>query len=225
MRMNAGYLTLLLMLVALILFASGWKDIILRGITPTSLLLFFVFWAFAMRWSVDWNGVKIYGCLVPIGLVIAAGLYRTRGWLLRLHLLSVGLLIGSISFFLKETVRMMPHLLWLGSKLSDGILFGSLTAVLLRTPMTQLAAVSLGLLAGEGLYGISHHHDKPMVWGRPEFQDEWWMTVFFVRGFSLLMTGAALCCQRLWGLAKDRFVTDEAETPEERSEPSKGGGI
>ncbi|UUZ79471.1 hypothetical protein LJK88_30545 [Paenibacillus sp. P26] len=95
---------------------------------------FFVFWAFAMRWSVDWNGVKIYGRLVPIGLVIAAGLYRTRGWLLRLHLLSVGLLIGSISFFLKETVRMMPHLLWLGSKLSDGILFGDLTAVLLRTP-------------------------------------------------------------------------------------------
>ncbi len=38
--MNPGYLSLLLMVVTLILFASGWKDIIMRGITSKVILLF-----------------------------------------------------------------------------------------------------------------------------------------------------------------------------------------
>lgn len=38
--MNPGYLSWLLMIITIILFVSGWKDFLLRGITSRVILLF-----------------------------------------------------------------------------------------------------------------------------------------------------------------------------------------
>ncbi|MCZ8512920.1 hypothetical protein O9H85_10915 [Paenibacillus filicis] len=225
--MNEGYLTLLLMLVALILFASGWKDIILRGITRTSLLLFFVFWAVAMRWSFHWHDWQIDGCVLLLSVTVVWGLRHTHGWLLRTHVLSVGLLLGSVAFFLKESLHVLPGLLLAGSTYTEAAFTGSLAAVLLRRPFAQLAALSLGLLTGDLLYGVSHHEHKPVRWGDAGFQDNWWEAVFLTRGISLLLEGAMSGLRRLWEHARSRGTTENASSdseiaPGKEAEPDVG---
>lgn len=208
MRMNAGYVSLLLIVVSLILFASGWKDIILRGITHLSLLLFFVGWLILQRWSFTLEQWRIYGC-VPLLLVISfLVLFQARGLLLRLHLLSVGLLLGSVFFFMKETIHLAPALIVFSPEWTMAFFIGLLTSALLRWPAFQVAALSLGLVIGEGMFAYSHRDQTNIVIGQAGFQDAWWLTIYAVRGSSLALESAAAGCKKacmyVWNTFRER---------------------
>lgn len=195
--MNAGYLSLLLMLVSSILFASGWKDIILRGIAPRSLLLFFVFWTLASGQFCEWHGWRLYGPALLLAGLLASGLLRTKSWLVRLHIASAGMLIGAVGFFLKETVHFIPRLTLLDGRLLVGGMTGWITAALIRAPLLQLSALSAGVLTIEALYGLLHRDRLAPTAGSPDFQDLWWVGVFAARGISLAMNGIAYSGRRL----------------------------
>ncbi|GMX65213.1 hypothetical protein Elgi_44830 [Paenibacillus elgii] len=187
--MNAGYVSLLLIVVALILFASGWKNVILRGITPTSLLLFFMLWILFMRWSTDWGGIRVFGCTL---LLLTGSLWvmvRTPSFLYRFHLLSIALLLGSVYFFMRETLHLMPAVIWFSSEWTVAASVGFLAAALLRWPPLQIAGLSLGLLIGDIMLACAHREQMAMTLGQAEFQDEWWLTAFAARGCSLLLEG------------------------------------
>ncbi|CAG7611784.1 hypothetical protein PAESOLCIP111_01434 [Paenibacillus solanacearum] len=190
--MNAGYLSFVLMIVALILFASGWKDILIRGISHTSLLLFFVVWFIAFRWSFEWNGMQIFG-IAP--LLLGTALYvfvRSYESFQRLHALSVGLLLGSIFFFLKETIHLMPTLIVYSGSVTIALISGTIAAAALRRPAVQIAAISLGFVTGEAMYAYSHYKQAHVVLGGTSFQDLWCLTVFAARGVSLVLQQTVL---------------------------------
>ncbi|CAG7641375.1 hypothetical protein ACFQI7_11760 [Paenibacillus allorhizosphaerae] len=190
--MNAGYLSFVLIVVSLILFASGWKDILIRGISHSRLLLFFVAWVIAFRWSMEWNGMQIYG-VAPLLLFTALFVFlRSYEAFQRLHALSVGLLLGSIFFFLKETIHLMPALIVYSSSVTIALISGTMVSVALRRPAVQIAAISLGFVTGEAMYAYSHHNQTHVSLGGTSFQDLWWLTVFAARGISLVLQQTAL---------------------------------
>jgi len=196
--MNAGYISLLLALIAMILFASGWKDYLIRGITPTSLLLFFISWIALLRVDWAWNDIRIHGPAWVYGALFVYMWFRARGGLLRFHLLSVSMLLGALYFFLTEMLHLMPSLIFGSVPLTVSLCIGLLNAMLLRPPAMQIAAASGGLLFGEviGLYmqqGIAAGE-----LGTPVFTDFWWLSVFITRASSLVLEGLAASLRRMW---------------------------
>lgn len=190
--MNEGYISLLLIVISLILFASGWKDIILRGITHTSLLLFFVLWLAFMRMSFPWKGMMIYGVVPLLLLIVALTFFKVTGALLRYHLLSVGMLLGSVYFFMMETIHLFPSIILFSAEWTTASITGFLAAVLLRSPILQIAGMTLGLIIGEGLIIYLHKEQMAMVWGDEAFQDVWWLALYAARGSSLILQSILL---------------------------------
>ncbi|MDQ1909437.1 hypothetical protein RAC89_02840 [Paenibacillus sp. GD4] len=206
--MNPGYLSLLLLVISLILFASGWKDFILRGITHPSLLLFFVCWLLATPLSVTIGSYRVFLC-VPLLLCCCLRIwYQVRAWMVRLHALSVSLLLGSVTFFLRETLHLLPSMIIVNQQVTMALFIGILAAGLIRNPIVQVANVSMGLLIGETMFHYSHLQQAPFVLGGTSFQDLWWTTVFAARGSSLVLSGFLFGIRRsaegIWELVKQR---------------------
>lgn len=205
--MNAGYLSLLLVVVSLILFASGWKDIILRGITPTSLLLFFVSWILASRVSFAWGPVTVNGAIGVLILTGVVTVLRTKGMMLKLHVFSVALLMGSVYFFLRETLHLMPSLIVWNVQATMALFIGIIDAVLLRSAALQLAALAAALLIGEGMYLYAHRDQGELVFGTPSLLDFWWLTAFAARGYSLGLESLLAAGKKTLQLVTDTLRT------------------
>ncbi|WP_083536605.1 MULTISPECIES: hypothetical protein [unclassified Paenibacillus] len=208
--MNAGYVSLLLALIAMILFASGWKDYLIRGITPTSLLLFFISWIALALLRVDSHlgGIRLHGPAWVYGALFAYMWIRARGGLLRFHLLSVSMLLGALYFFLTEMLHLMPTLIIGNVPLTVSLCIGLLNAMLLRLPAMQIAAVSGGLLFGEAVGLYMHQGMAAGELGTPAFHDLWWLSAFISRAGSLVLEALAASLRRVWrmisGLLKIR---------------------
>lgn len=97
--MNPGYLSLILISVILILLASGWKDILIKGATHKALMLFFISWFTSLSFTVHAGTAKINLVFAVIALWSSALAAKAGGMLYKLHLLSAGLLLGSVYFF------------------------------------------------------------------------------------------------------------------------------
>jgi hypothetical protein len=206
--MNPGYLSLVLLVVSLILFASGWKDIILRGITHQSLLLFFVSMLFVMPLAGTVGSCRVF-FTVPLLVLCSIRIWmRNPGWLYRIHSFSVSLLLGSVTFFLKETLHLMPSMILINKNVTTALFIGLLSAGLTRLPLYQVANVTLGLLIGESMFLYTHRVQMPLVLGGAAFQDLWWSAVFAARGCSLLLNGLLAGMKRtadtIWEFVKQR---------------------
>lgn len=194
--MNPGYLSLLLMVVTLILFASGWKDLLVRGITSKVILLFFISWFIATKFSLTLKGGKINFCIAVLCILIICVLWRAHGWLYRIHILSAGALLGSIYFFMLETIHLVPAWIMGSTEISMALLIGALVSGLTRLPAVQLASVSIGLLLAELYRGYMHRDFAGFQLGFPLFQDRWWLTVYMTRICSLLLASAMFACKK-----------------------------
>lgn len=194
--MNPGYLSLLLMVVTLILFASGWKDIIMRGITSKVILLFFISWLISMNLSLTIAGGRVSLCFGVLLLTICYVLWRVHGIVYRLHLLSVGALLGSISFFMLETIHLVPKLILGSSEISMALVLSVLISLLTRQPAAQIASLSIGLILAEMYHGYLHRNYLGFQLGFQTFQDRWWLTLFMTRLITLLLTLSIQACKK-----------------------------
>ena len=203
--MNPGYMSLLLIVVTLILLASGWKDTIIRGIAHRSLLLFL---CCGLRW-------RLADCRQGRRECTAAFRYwrewlsscctRTERRLYQLHIVSVSMLLASVAFFLLETVHIAPAIMVMNAEWTVALYLGLMSAVLLKSPAAQLAALSLGLVGGEWLHWYAHRAQVPHDIGGRGFQDMWWMTVAVSRGLSLALQSVGAAMRKAAGFALGRI--------------------
>ncbi|MGF7030452.1 hypothetical protein J2T17_001357 [Paenibacillus mucilaginosus] len=152
-----------------------------------SLLLFFMGWLIGTAWSFPAGEQAVNGVMLVLTALAAAVLVRSPGVLLRLHLLSVGMLLASVHFFLRETLPLAPMLVVVTPECTSALLVGLIGAVLLRPPAAQIGSVTLGLLMGEAMSFYAHKEAWAGVIGGPAFQDGWWLTVYAVRGCSMVV--------------------------------------
>ncbi|OXM88084.1 YphA family membrane protein [Paenibacillus rigui] len=194
--MNSGYLSLVLMVVTLILFASGWKDSISRGITNKVILLFFVSWIIGMKFPLVFAFGQCSPIILLLCLVIIGALWRAHGQMYRLHLISIGILLGSVTFFMLEALHLVPFLVIINQDTSIALVVALLVSFMTRNTAVQIAVASMGLLIGETYYRYLHREHIGFQLGNLAFQDRWWLTVFLARGISLVLAGIVTSCKK-----------------------------
>jgi len=195
--MNSGYLAFLLLGITLILFGSGWKELYVRSISHKGILLFFVGWAVCSRFTIPWHGVRINLAAGWLAVASVAIIYVTAGIVPKLHLLSLGLLLGSFHFLLHQVLEMDPVLVVGKGGLDASLLLAVLALLLQRQELAQIGCLTIGFLLGEGYRTLMHRGVAVPVYGGPEFQDEWWLAVFAARTMTVVLQALYAGCSSL----------------------------
>ncbi|MBP1961988.1 YphA family membrane protein [Paenibacillus aceris] len=193
--MNSGYLSLILLCITLILFASGWKELYVRSISHKGMLLFFALWLVGSSFSITIKQVHIQLVYILVFLISVGILYVTQGFIHKLHLLSIGLLLGSLHFLLQQLLEMDPILIVRNSDWDIAILLAFIAVVLQRSALEQIAAISIGYLLGDmyqaGIHPVGGYHHI----GHSTFQDQWWLSVFTARTMTIILQAVYNGCR------------------------------
>ncbi|NOU97576.1 hypothetical protein GC093_30770 [Paenibacillus sp. LMG 31456] len=134
--------------------------------------------------------------IIVLVVLIVAALWRSSGIMYNLHVLSVGILLGSVSFFLQETIHLFPSMVLGSVEFSMALLIGFMVSSLIKVPAVQLAVVSLGLLLGETYFRFIHKGQIEFQLGTTMLQDRWWLTVYITRVTSLLLASMILISKK-----------------------------
>ncbi|WP_274468063.1 MULTISPECIES: YphA family membrane protein [unclassified Paenibacillus] len=185
--MNSGYLSLILLCITLILFASGWKELYIGSISHKGMLLFFVLWVAGSYFSVTFKHVHVHVVYVLVFLIAIGILVVTQGFIHKLHLLSIGLLLGSLHFLLQQLLAMDPILIVRNSDWDVALLLAFIVVFLQRSALEQIATLSIGYLLGDmyqaGIHPVGGYHEL----GHTVFQDQWWLSVFTARSVTIIL--------------------------------------
>lgn len=193
--MNSGYLSLILLCITLILFASGWKEMYIRSISHKGMLLFFVLWVAGSYFSVTIKHIHLHLVYVLVFVISIGILFVTRGFIHKLHLLSIGLLLGSLHFLLQQLLEMDPILIVRNVDWDIALLLAFVVVVLQRNALEQIAALSIGYLLGDmyqaGIHSVGGYHEL----GHSTFQDQWWLSVFTARTVTIILQAVYNGCR------------------------------
>jgi hypothetical protein len=193
--MNPSFLSWILICISLILFASGWNNFFLRGISHRVILLFFVGWLLCSTVTLPfhWGTVNLVGPWLLLFHLQFLFSHRSKLQWLQLGLYS--LVLGGLCFVMLEMLRLNPlpalfhpyvtPTMYISLVLSVTVFF------LKREPWFQITSLSLGLLIGSSLYQINHHGSAPLHLADSRFQDLWWATVFTARVMTSFAETAA----------------------------------
>jgi hypothetical protein len=179
----------------LILLLSGWKDVYVENISTKRILLFFVGWLVLVSFHFNLYGLQMNLVYVWVAVFCIAILHQMHGFVHKLHLLSVGLLLGSIHFLLQEVLTMDPVLVIFKPSLDTALFLAMVVILIERRVKEQIACLSIGLLLGDFLFAFVHHSAAPVQFGGPSFQDEWWLSVFAARTMTILLQTAYSGCK------------------------------
>ncbi|CAN7593221.1 hypothetical protein LJR153_004388 [Paenibacillus sp. LjRoot153] len=193
--MNAGYLSLILLCITLILFASGWKELYIRSISHKGMLLFFVSWLIGSRVNVTIQHIHVQLVYVVVLTIAFSILYVTQGFIHKLHLLSIGLLIGSLHFLFQQLLEMDPILIIRNSEWQTALLIAVVAVVVQRNAWEQIAAISIGYLIGDMYQAGIHKVDGFHQLGMATFQDQWWLSIFTARTITIVVQAAYSGCR------------------------------
>ncbi|WP_173110166.1 hypothetical protein [Paenibacillus qinlingensis] len=193
--MNAGYLSLILLCITLILLASGWKELYIRSISHKGMLLFFVSWLIGSRVTVTIQHIHLQLVYVVVLTIAISILYVTQGFIHKLHLLSIGLLIGSLHFLFQQLLEMDPILIIRNSEWQTALLIAIVAVVVQRNAWEQIAAISIGYLIGDMYQAGIHQVDGFHQLGMATFQDQWWLSIFTARTITIVVQAAYSGCR------------------------------
>lgn len=185
--MNPGVLSLILILIALILLASGWGPVLLNGIATRGAVGFCFVWCLVARLAVPLpDGRTVGGAAVLVAVWAAFVWIRSKSPAAAFHGVALGLFLGAIHFLMTVLAEVAPlqwpYRSWVGT----ACILALVAALLVRRPEEQIAAISLGLWIGFALYGFVQEEQSSVPVGGLRFQDQWWLTVLAAR----LVTGA-----------------------------------
>lgn len=175
-RLNQGYLSFLIISMLLILLASGWKDILAKGVSHRSILFFFVSWIVLSFMHISTDGITVSFELPFLVGTACAGLWALRQPVVRVHVITAGLLIGMFDFLLLELNGYLPWFLTYNS-VTDMAIFAAAFALMTGfQAVQQFISLSLGLTSAELLHQLPQHaKGMPVHLGGAGFQDHWWL--------------------------------------------------
>jgi hypothetical protein len=183
--MNSGYLSLLLICIAVILLASGWKEVFLSRVPHKEILLFFVFWMLAMQVTLNWGHFSVNGTFLIATLLGISIAIRTRDALRGTHIAVTGLLLASVNVLMQEFFAIDPLFVVYRSEIDIAMWLSLLCLLMRRKQLDQIAGLSIGLALGDLLYLYFHRESVPLYLGSPAFQDKWWLGIVTVRVASV----------------------------------------
>jgi len=185
--MNPGFLSLVLLCIAVILLASGWKEVFLSRVPQKEILLFFVFWLLGMQATVHAGRFAIGGTFAVAALLGAGIVVRAKDALRATHIVVSGLLLSSVGVLMQEFFAIDPWFVLYRSEIDIAVWLSLLCLFMRRKPLEQIASLSIGLALGDLIYGWFHRESMPIHLGSPAFQDKWWLAVVSVRLASVTL--------------------------------------
>ncbi|NEW06099.1 hypothetical protein GK047_08765 [Paenibacillus sp. SYP-B3998] len=193
--MNSGYLSLILLCITMILFASGWKEFYVRKVSHKGILVFFTAWLVFSHLGFSIHHVHIQLVYLWILCICIGILYVTQGFVHKLHLLSIGLLLGSLHFLLQQLLEMDPILIVRNSEWDTALLLAVIATVLQRNELEQIAGLSIGYLLGDMYQAGIHQANGTHQLGGAHFQDQWWLSIFAARTLTIVLQSAYNGCR------------------------------
>lgn len=203
--MNPGFMSWILIVVSLILLASGWKNSVLRSISDRSIVLFFAAWCLLSRFHFNWGGAEIYPIAFLLLMNIVLSLWRRQTIISAIHFVSFGLFLASIYYLLKHLGDLDPFFLPFQTSLGTSAAVALMAAMLVRRANDQIGCISFALLLGWVLYGTVHREQAGFRIGDFTDQDEWWLAVVMARGVSVAAESAAAIARAISKRMSDRW--------------------
>jgi hypothetical protein len=179
--MNPGYVSSLIMIITLILCSSGWKQLLVRGISHYTILLFFAFWVVSSYIALPLSDrITVYLVFVLAAVLLAVCMFKIQSNAIRFHVISAGLLVGSLYFFLGHMLVIEPVYQFYLPFIHIPFSLGLIIILLYHQPVLQVAACSLALIIGHILLQWTAAPSSILL-GDKLFQDHWWMMMLSVR--------------------------------------------
>jgi hypothetical protein len=180
--MNPGYMTIFVLMVICILLASGWKDLLLAGISREAIIVFIVGWLLCSFFSLHFI---IYGAGIQINLafifLLGYSLFlfsHLKEPLDRLHTVALAVLLGLLDVTFREA---SPFAMGY-----DALIMAIVTVSFQREAQKQIASLLLGLLCGNVVSMIIHQRAQTIVMADQRYQDFWWLTLLLARAGAVI---------------------------------------
>jgi hypothetical protein len=199
--MNPGIVSLLLICIALILVATGWKEALFGGIPSKAIVIFIAMWLFSTATAFEWAGSVWNGSFFCTIIVVGYLLIRKLSGSNWLQSVTLGALLGSVHFMIDRMLNAEPILVYVNLDLDLALLMAIVTALMLRDAPSQAVSISIGLLLGEIFQAYWRHMDSIVQLGGSSFQDTWWIAMLSARLMTLVMQTVYLSYRsavRIW---------------------------
>lgn len=184
--MNAGYLSYVMICIAITLLLSGWKQALVQDVSPRMLFFFFISWFAAAEISISIGARSISGIhLLLVCLWLLLSFSTTNSWI-RMRSLMSSLLIG-LYYFL--SIEAATGFFWFPFSV-NGTLVTVITVIvvsLTRQAGEQLLIVTGALLFGSLLQGYAEAYLQGMRITPQLLSDHWWLFIVSIRAVSVLL--------------------------------------
>jgi hypothetical protein len=190
-RMNPGYISFLLLCVAIILLSFGWKEHLLKGVSQSAIVVFLICWTAGYPYHLTLSKqLHMNGSYVLLIFYVIWILYKVQSRIEMFHMMTITLLIAAAYILLNQWFAMKPVFTELYSIYSISLILMALAAVLIRMPLQQFVVVTLGLMIGDIGFIKLQQGDYPAVLGTPAFYDQWWVVYAGTRLLSGILEQA-----------------------------------
>lgn len=174
--MNPGYMSWIWIVISLILLASGWKDVLLKGVTAKAIRFFFIVWCLLMAVHFPIGKHVLYPIFFFLFILYCAALLSGEHAQRRLQMAFLPTFLGILEFMLRQTsgaaVLMLPD---------SSLLLAAAAVLLVRPAVPQIAVISMSELVCLALTVYVHKERLPLTIGDMRFQDHWWLAVCSAR--------------------------------------------
>ncbi|MFD2611996.1 hypothetical protein [Paenibacillus gansuensis] len=184
--MNPGYIALLCCSIVFILCASGWKDVLFRGVRHRTILMFFTIGlpSVFINWDVS-GQVKINGGFVFLLICTAAVLFRINGRMLFVQTVTASVLLGSVLAFVERMSEASPVMILYIPVWEQVLLLGLINGLFFRDTFLQVAAITLQVAFAVVIVQFLQAPNNGWHLGMPGFYDRWCLLFTIARGASV----------------------------------------
>ncbi|WP_230191172.1 hypothetical protein [Paenibacillus sp. CECT 9249] len=181
--LNPGIISLLLLLIAAILTASGWNRLVAgNAFSEKAILLFMAGWLFLHFFTIrPGAGVSVNLGAALIAAAIPVMYMRMRSAYRRVYVSLVAILIAMLYGLFSHLHALDPVLIWVSPEWDPVIVIGLCIFMAVHTFEEQVATVSIGLLGGDLLLQALNGGLHAIQIGTPGWHDTWWLTLLAVR--------------------------------------------
>jgi hypothetical protein len=196
MTMNPGYMTIFVLMVICILLASGWKDLLLAGISRVAIIVFIMGWLLCSFFSVHFIiyglGIKINFTFIFLSGYSIFLFSRLKEPLDRIHTFAIAILLGLLDVTLREA-----SIFAIGY---DALIMATVTVSFQRRAQKQIASLLLGLLCGNVVSLLIHQRSQTIIMADQRYQDFWWLTLLLTRAVAVIFDYMLPSLKKGWRL-------------------------
>ncbi|MBD2869636.1 YphA family membrane protein [Paenibacillus arenilitoris] len=198
--MNPGFMSLWIMLIMIILLATGWKPYLAPDLSRPAMTLFGIVMLALLPVSAWWSPMREsmhVGIHVSVCFLLLAGLLAFWGeeqWSYKSYLALCAIMIAVIWGFVRKIYSYDPVFYWLGPVWDAPLLAGVLCGAFSSSAKHQFGMLIWGAVLGEWLNTLLQARGYTAWIGTLSWWDGFWIAVATARlfAFALKLLRAAL---------------------------------